>query len=155
MIYNNIEELKKQNNIATEYINAALAFIEQVRNNPEIAEGTYSIVGNDVYANIETYQTRALENTRYESHRNYIDIQYMIWGREQIAVTDISELSIEEPYHAKKDIIFYKDSLVGEKYLITDGDFLVLYPYDAHRPCITLDDESVQVKKMVIKVKRR
>ncbi|WP_290125895.1 hypothetical protein [Roseburia inulinivorans] len=38
MIYNNIEELKKQNNIATEYINAALAFIEQVRNNPEIAE---------------------------------------------------------------------------------------------------------------------
>ena len=79
MIYNNIEELKKQNNIATEYINAALAFIEQVRNNPEIAEGTYSIVGNDVYANIETYQTRALENTRYESHRNYIDILTVIY----------------------------------------------------------------------------
>lgn len=46
----------------------------------------------------------------------------MIRGREQIAVTDISELSIEEPYHVKKDIIFYEDSLAGEKYLIIDGD---------------------------------
>ena len=90
-------------------------------NNPEIAEGTYSIVGNDVYANIEIYQTRARENTRYKSHRKHIDIQYKIRGREQIAVTDISELSIEEPHHVKKDIIFYEDSMVGEKYLIIDG----------------------------------
>lgn len=46
----------------------------------------------------------------------------MIRGREQIAVTDISELSIEEPFHVKKDTIFYEDSMVGEKYLIIDGD---------------------------------
>lgn len=46
----------------------------------------------------------------------------MIRGREQIAVTDISELSIEEPFHVKKDITFYEDSIAGEKYLIIDGD---------------------------------
>lgn len=153
MVYNDISKLKEQKKINPKYLNAVIEFMKDIQKNPQIDDGRYSILGVDVYANIESYQTKAIEHTRYESHRKFIDIQYMIHGKEQIAVTDVSELSIEEPYNENKDIAFYKDSLAGRKYTIMDGEFLVILPEEAHRPCIAVSEACMFVKKMVIKIR--
>ena len=47
-----------------------------------IADGKYLIDGDNVYASVQTYDTK--DDVKYESHRRYIDIQYMIDGEEKI-----------------------------------------------------------------------
>ncbi len=153
MIYNDFNKLKNINDKNILGWNEAIRFIEKIQKNPKIEDGKYLIAEENVYANIESYQTRHMEQTRYESHQDYIDIQYMIDGQEEIAVTDVAELSIDMPYDSRRDVTFYKDFFGGKKYLLKDGDFLVLFPEDAHRPCIAVNDECTQVKKMVIKVR--
>ena len=49
----------------------------------KLADGRYEIDGDKVFASIQTYETK--DDANYESHRNYIDIQYMINGCEKIA----------------------------------------------------------------------
>ena len=129
----------------------AFDFLYEIKKKP-IEDGRYEIDGDKIYANVESYTTRDYENTRFESHRKYIDIQYMISGVEEMEVTEIQNLQIEEAYDTDRDVAFYKSSSKGERYRITDGQYLIFYPKDAHRPCITAGKLPVKVQKMVIKV---
>lgn len=52
--------------------------------NEDIQDGRYEIKDNDVYAMVQSYRTDALENKKLESHRRYIDIQYIVSGKELI-----------------------------------------------------------------------
>ena len=151
MIYNEIEVLNELAKKPDSLFQYALDFLEKVKKEG-IADGRYEILGKKVYANVESYETRTFANTRYEAHQNYVDIQYMISGVEEIGVVNVDELVVEEAYDAARDIAFYKESSVGTRYKITDGEFLVFFPEDAHRPCIAVNDTPVKVQKMVIKV---
>lgn len=151
MIYNEIKELEKLAEKQGSLFQYALDFLEKVKKEG-IADGRYEIFGKKVYANVESYETRTFANTRYEAHQNYIDIQYMISGAEEIGVVAVDKLEVEEAYDAERDIAFYKECNEGTRYPITDGEFLVLFPKDAHRPCIATNEQPLQVQKMVIKV---
>ena len=108
-------------------------------------------LGNGLYANIESYETQVRHERRYEAHRKYIDIQYMIDGDELIAVAPISELTIVEPYDESRDIEFYENNLNGMDYELHSGEFLILKPGEGHMPCVALNGKR-NVRKMVIKV---
>ena len=115
-----------------------------------IADGRYEIDGSKVYASVQTYETK--DNADYESHINYIDIQYMIKGREQIGVTDINNCSINIEYDPERDLEFYNINCEEEYLELNEGQFVVLYPHDAHKPSITKSFKTT-VKKVVIKVR--
>lgn len=151
MIYNEIEALHQLAEKPDSYFKCALEFLEKVQKEG-IADGRYEILGDKVYANVESYETRVFANTRYEAHKNYIDIQYMISGAEEIGVADENVLDVEEDYDPDRDIAFYKESSAGKRYSITDGQFLVFFPEDAHRPCIAVNETPAKVQKMVIKI---
>ena len=38
----------------------------------------YEIYGEDVFALVQQYETKDLENAMYEAHQKFIDIQYML-----------------------------------------------------------------------------
>lgn len=44
-----------------------------------LAEGRYELE-NGIYVNIESYSTCSCEEKKYEIHRKYIDLQYIISG---------------------------------------------------------------------------
>lgn len=114
-----------------------------------IADGKYLIDGELIYASVQTYDTK--DDAKYESHRRYIDIQYMIDGEEKIGVTDLSNCVTCVEYDSEKDLEFY-DITCKEEYLgLESGQFLILYPHDAHKPSITKDSKKT-VKKVVVKV---
>ncbi|MEI8225577.1 MAG: YhcH/YjgK/YiaL family protein, partial [Bacteroidota bacterium] len=50
----------------------------------------YDLDGDNVYALISEYLTKNNEDARYEAHQKYIDIQYVISGKEQIGVAPMS-----------------------------------------------------------------
>jgi hypothetical protein len=50
----------------------------------------YDIDGDNVYATVSEYLTKNEEDARYEVHRAYIDIQYVVSGKELIGVAPLS-----------------------------------------------------------------
>lgn len=100
-----------------------------------------------LYANIQTYQTK--EDALFEAHRDYIDIQYIISGEEKIGVTDYSSCTEAIAYDKEKDIEFLNGN--GEYYPLKEGEYMILYPQDAHKPSISLNNQST-VRKVVVKV---
>lgn len=130
----------------------AFAFLEANRGK-ELNDGRIEIDGDRIYANVDSYETRSYDNTRFESHEKYIDIQYMISGTETIEVTERNRVVVSEIYDTNKDVTFYAGNCVGRYRTIKDGEFLIFRPEDVHRPCIATDSVRQNVKKMVIKVK--
>ena len=107
-------------------------------------------LSNDVYVTISAYQTKKKEEIWFESHREYIDLQYVIEGSEYIA---LSHNAIENIvlYNKEKDIAFYTANV--EKQLLADSTrFFLFFPEDLHQPCINIGS-SKYVKKIVIKIK--
>ena len=112
----------------------------------------YDIDGDNLYAPVSEYLTKNEEDAKYEAHRKYIDIQYIINGKELMGVAPISQKKeILEPYDSTKDIEFLTVT-GGENYLALPGRFFIFFPEDAHRPGLK-DGENSPVRKIVIKVK--
>ena len=128
----------------------AFTFLEQVR--PDIAIGRHEIAGDDVFALVQRYQTRPVEGMQLEAHRRYIDVQYLVAGREAIHWAPLGALAqaIQE-YDPVKDAGLYALSAAAVPVPLRVGQFMVLFPDDAHAPCCRLDAPS-EVVKVVVKV---
>ena len=111
--------------------------------------GRYEVDGNDIYVNLDEYETRVSSNV--EAHREYIDIQYVLSGEEYMGVSNLDNLTVVEDYDAQRDIIFYNGEV--EKVLVKTGEFVIFYPEDAHLPCQVVDIPR-KVKKAVAKIKK-
>ena len=48
--------------------------------------GRHAIEGDMMYANVDDVETKLFETTKPESHRNYVDIQFMVDGEEYCIV---------------------------------------------------------------------
>jgi len=106
----------------------------------------------EIYANIQTIETKAENEKKWEAHRKYIDIQYVIKGAEKMGygiLEDFREVLI--PYDENKDIEF----LDGAKYSfvnVQEGDFTVFFPNDVHAPALQYDKPS-KIKKVIVKIR--
>ena len=88
-----------------------------------------------------------MEEVKWESHKKYIDLQYIIKGKEIIGVADASKAIITKPYTV--DAMNYTAD--GTYYTTDAGTFFLFFPNDAHRPTIKADGYDI-VKKIVIKI---
>lgn len=129
---------------------AAFAFLARgdVRTLPP---GRYLIDGDAVFALVQEYGTRAPEPRRFETHRRHIDIQFIAAGTERIGVADPATLRVTEPYDPAKDAEFLTGE--GTDFTVAADQFLVLYPHEAHQPCLHPAAVPEQVRKIVIKVR--
>jgi YhcH/YjgK/YiaL family protein len=115
-----------------------------------IAPGKYAIDGDNVFAIVTDGPTKELDKAGWESHRKYVDVQYVIRGKEMISVSPIDKATLTKPYDAAKDAANY--TAQGEDYIATPGTFLLLFPADVHRPSVKVDGYDA-VKKIVVKIK--
>ena len=107
-----------------------------------------------MYHNVQCYETKQFEDTRYESHEKWIDIQYIRSGQERIDVL-VSAAGAECTEHNKEaDCLFYRteDGLHGNQLNLKAGMLAVFYPEDLHRPCICVDGPEI-VEKVVFKIR--
>ncbi len=118
----------------------------------ELPVGKYEIDGDNVYVMIQTYTTRPVSETKWESHKKYIDLQYIVEGSEEIGWMPIDGLSASGEYDAEKDKTNYNETEHWTRLEMNAGDFTVLYPEDGHKACGILEKPS-EVKKAVIKIK--
>ncbi len=132
-----------------ERIKEAIAYIEQLNFN-DYEKGKH-IVNEDFYFLIQEYVAKDTEAARFEAHKNYVDIQYIVEGKEAMEVAPLDKMEVMNPYNPEKDVEHYVSIPDACKMVIAAGGYAVFYPNDAHKPCIKVNDNIV--KKIVGKVR--
>ncbi|MEO6521251.1 MAG: YhcH/YjgK/YiaL family protein [Mucilaginibacter sp.] len=112
--------------------------------------GKYPIDGENVFASVTDNPTKPYEKTAWESHKKYIDLQYVIQGAEGIAANPVATAKVTEPYNEAKDVAHYEAD--GKQYTAVPGTFYLFFPADAHRPNIKVDGADHD-KKIVLKIR--
>lgn len=100
---------------------------------------------------VSAYETRLVNDKGYEAHRKYADVQYAVSGRELVRCKPLEQVKENIPYDESKDAARYTDC-PGADLVIGEGYFLVVFPDDAHEPCLAADGKPEAVKKVVMKV---
>jgi len=115
------------------------------------ADGKLELDGKDIYAVVQSYETKPLAEKKWEAHKNYLDIQYVAEGQEVMVWAPLGKLSPAAPYNAEKDVVNFTDA-PGTDVQVEKGSFAVFYPEDGHKPGCQLG-ASVKVRKIVMKVR--
>lgn len=122
------------------------------RMDPGLPDGHQVIAGDDVYALVQSYETLPSAEKKFEAHRIYADIQYVVAGLETIEYAPLSGLRPVTDYDTAKDFQLYADPAASTPLRLGTGSFAIFYPADAHRPgCI--HGGRCHMKKVVIKVR--
>lgn len=111
--------------------------------------GRNEIDGDKLFVNACSYDTRAIEDCRFEAHRRYVDVHVVLEGQERIDVQFVDALQAE-PFDEEADNMFLEGDAAASM-VMTPGMFLACFPEDAHKPGIAVD-KPVSVKKVVFKV---
>ncbi|HEX6927188.1 MAG TPA: YhcH/YjgK/YiaL family protein [Longimicrobiaceae bacterium] len=118
---------------------------------PNSPDGRFPIEGERVFALVQSYETGPSADRRFEIHRRYIDLQYVVAGRERILRAPGEGLEVEVPYDEERDAEFYHDPPASSSVLLIPGDFAILFPGEAHKNgCMAGARDPV--RKIVIKI---
>ena len=87
-----------------------------------------------------------------EAHRDYLDIQYIVKGKEVMGWADLADCQLEGEFNEAKDVGKYSGNF--EYMTINEGGCYGAFPEDAHMPGRLLDVPNDFVKGVVkLKVK--
>jgi len=140
------EEIKKAHPLFPKGLEAARASLE----NPP-TDGRHDVDGDNIYIMVSTYTTNPInEDRRFESHKDYIDVQLLLEGKEIIGFAPKSELTVTDPYRPDYELYGMVDEF--DKVLLTNGKFAIIYPDEPHAPGLAAGEPN-GVRKAVIKIK--
>ena len=134
-IHPNLDEALKR--ITPEFLNA-------------LGTERVDILPGKVWCTKFTYETVSDDESFFEAHEKFLDIHMMLEGAERVEIASPKSLHcfVEKP---ENDFWAYR----GEgrhKLVLAPGDFLVVWPDDAHKIKMTVDTPKT-VTKAVFKVK--
>lgn len=110
--------------------------------------GKIVLDGEKLFISIMEIEGKTQEAAKLESHKKYIDIQYIISGIETMGWACIDNCTNEvSPYNPEKDITFFTNES-GTYFDVNPGDFVIFFPEDGHAPAIG----KGFIKKAVVKV---
>ena len=116
--------------------------------------GRHAIEGDMMYANVDDVETKLFETTKPESHRNYVDIQFMVSGEEKYGFFVDKGLVKPVESYPERDCYFYPNEAVDEGHIhCPEGYYTVFFPSDIHRPLwLKPDDKPIKIRKGCCKV---
>ncbi len=114
--------------------------------------GTYPIIGNELYVMKNISETVCKDDGIWESHKNYIDLQYVLKGGTYFGYSRAETLSATSEYDAPKDIQLFAGT--GDFIHLTSGDFILFSPQEAHM-CNICYGKTALVEKVVFKIQEK
>jgi YhcH/YjgK/YiaL family protein len=115
-----------------------------------IEPGTYVIEEGNLRAIVSDDPAPEPEQVKWEAHRDFSDIQYIVRGKATMGVASVPEDAFAASYDSISDVGFFEAQ--GEYFPAEPGTFFIFTPEDAHRPGIKVEGFDT-VKKVVIKVR--
>ena len=158
-IFGNIETVKEQINYKK--FEKAFLYIQKLQdknsleykslNNIGLDECNKIVLDENCFVLEQAYITKEKKDCFFESHRKYIDIQYIFSGVEIMEVKNINKLQITKEYDNTLDFAKYAQNENASVLIINENELAIFYPNDAHMPCIKLN-ENQKVIKAVFKI---
>lgn len=113
--------------------------------------GQHPIPGTTMKANVEDGENGALETRGTESHRQYVDFQYVVKGNERFGLLDHVTSRPKAPY--RPDIINYDYEVDKTKFVDSTPDkFFIFFPGDWHIAKVKTDFADQHIRVVVVKV---
>lgn len=114
----------------------------------QVPAGRIELDGDKLFINVVDAQLVSPLEQKLELHRKYIDIHVPLTQAELIAYKHIAFLGESEaPFDEAGDYALYADQQVCWT-LVRPGEFLIVYPEDAHAPLV---GKGAQ-RKLIVKV---
>jgi YhcH/YjgK/YiaL family protein len=148
MIYDSIKNISLYENLG-ERIKKGLKYLSETNFN-DLESGTYDIEGTDIYSIVSEYNTKPFSAAKWEAHKNYIDIQYMVSGKEKMGFAHQTNMAVIQEYNKVKDVMLLKGE--GNYLIVDEKQFVIFFPTDVHMPSVAVNIPK-PVKKVVVKVR--
>lgn len=114
------------------------------------APGRISLDGDRLYINNVCADLKAAADQVLEVHRDYLDIHVVLEGEERFGWLPLAEAADErQPFDPATDCALYGDR-PASWLTLRPGDFVIVYPEDAHAPIV---GDGGQVRKLIGKVR--
>jgi len=159
-IFGNLEVLKQQ--VSEKKFSVAFEYLEKVLTHGSKENKRLLTLPLNAFEKVEldaknfgleqVYSSKDRKDCFFESHKQYIDVQFILEGEEIIEVANIDNLHANFRYDKDMDLIKYDDTQHTSVIKLQKGDVAIFYPEDGHMPCIRLKG-SLKVVKTVVKVK--
>ena len=113
-----------------------------------LAPGRYPVVGEQLFAIVESVPGRTRADAKLECHRKYIDIQLVLEGNDEMGWKALADcIDPVSDYSTEKDIRFFHDA--PATWIATPpGAFCIFFPEDAHAPLVS----SGNIRKVIFKI---
>lgn len=121
--------------------------------NPEFLEQAATektlLDGEELFVTKFHLETVPEEETFFEAHRQYLDIQVVTQGQERVEIAHPDTLTLTE--HSGD---FYGYTGTGEQTVVLrPGNFLIVFPGDAHRLRLPVGESGKPFTRVVFKIK--
>lgn len=133
----------------SEPIAAALKYLKET-DFSRLPTGKVVLRDTAMFAIVQDYQSRPVAQCLWESHRKYIDVQFVASGSEVIGHSHIANLRETKAYSEADDVALYEGD--GNMITVPAGWFTVFFPEDGHKPCAAVNDQPSPVRKVVVKI---
>ena len=146
MIYDTLDRLEEYSSI--------VPFIKEVaeelrsKDYSSLPGGEYRTKENGTLIQVQDYETNP--SPLFEVHKKFIDIHSVLIGEEYYDAAKILD-SLPEGFDDERDIGFF-DSAIEVRNKLTPGVFVISFPYEPHRPRVSVDGERRKGKKIVVKI---
>jgi biofilm protein TabA len=147
MIVGNIHHLQSW---LPEELRQAIEYIKA--NVTETTEkGKHEIDGSSLFYLISEDMTEPFEKRRAEYHARYLDIQIVLKGQEGMTFSVLPAGKPDTDWLADKDIAFLAEGEQEKTLILNEGDFVVFYPQEVHKPLCAVGAPA-PVRKAVVKL---
>ncbi len=149
MYYSNVK-CENDLNILQKEIAEIIQFLGAT-NFKEIGAGRYEY-RDDIFYNVIENMTKNDNEVKSETHEKYIDIHYLVEGVEGIGFAPkLKQHKIFDDKLKEEDYLLYNPIEEESILELSVGDYVVMFPWDIHRPLLMVGQPSY-VKKVIFKV---
>lgn len=149
MIIDKIENAEKYYCIHPEF-KAVFQALAGLSNDSE--EKKYEIDGEKAFINLSLYINKPAVECKFEVHKKYADIQFVISGHEYIDLCPCEDAKLTDYNFTDGDIGFLSEPESFTRADLTPGTFAVIFPDEAHKPLVAPDGKGIATKKAVAKI---
>ncbi len=150
MIKDSISKIHRYDGIDSNIIKT-LKLIKEYAYKQELQDGVYEVVKNEIIIHVITKETHKRSEAKMEIHKNFMDIHYMLEGREVCYVGDLPD-KYKVDYSEDTDNGFF-DCMDTGKITIGDGEFYAVWPMEPHCPLCEDGESTKTVRKIIAKVR--
>ncbi|MDO6683827.1 MULTISPECIES: YhcH/YjgK/YiaL family protein [unclassified Agarivorans] len=148
MLFGNVNKLSLVSYVNPSFpkwIDEAMAIAQQQ------PDGKYTLSDESVFVLLMSPETEPFEKRKAEIHKQYLDIQVVLEGEENIGYThELAEDALRLT-ELENDVAFFERASNEQLVHLSKGDFAVFFPNEVHRPLCAVS-APMKVRKAVIKI---